>query len=205
MLIRVNYVCSSRQGGRVDGRRDNRRKVTITYVLHPLILPPYHTHTHTHTHAPLFFANLSPLPSLPLPTCRTCTHPTHRGSKVLQHLFLFLCLDSLHTSGSRATWTQEQLTEHRETVTHRAYSRGSSEQISEWGYKTEDRGQRTEMEWSEVHMCVLYVHTCETWGTQSTIIILYILYTLYINVPGLTKPHFAFLTINWLLGALTTL
>ena len=57
-------------------------------------------------------------------------------------------------------------------------------------------------------MCVLYVHTCETWGTQSTIIILYILYTLYtlyINVPGLTKPHFAFLTINWLLGALTTL
>ena len=59
-------------------------------------------------------------------------------------------------------------------------------------------------------MYVLYAHTCVMRGTQSTIIILYILYKiilyiLYINVPVLTKPHFAFLTINWLLGALTTL
>ena len=139
-------LCMFKQTGRQGGWQERQQKESDHHICIASFNTPSipHTHTHTHTHAPLFFANLSPLPSLPLPTCRTCTHPTHRGSKVLQHLFLFLCLDSLHTSGSRATWTQ--LTEHRETVTHRAYSRGSSEQISEWGYKTEDRGQRTEME-----------------------------------------------------------
>ena len=84
----------------------------------------------------------------------------------------------------------------------RTYGRGSSEKKSVNGDTKQGTGDREQQRDDQ-----RYVHTymCNMQGTQSIITILYILYILYINVPVLTKTHFAFLTINWLLGALTTL
>ena len=101
---------------------------------------PLSPHPNTH-----HFSELVSLPqSFP---CPMCTRATHRGSEVLQHLLLFLGLDSLNTTGERATLVTRTACRTENLSVHRIYSKGSFQvrTNSVWGPKqcTGDSKQRT--------------------------------------------------------------